>query len=158
VTAAQRVALLLRTLDDARVAWEANAAGGGALLMPSAYHEGSYAELERCLIDMPENGHRREWWHAVQRYRAGELRTLTMPLVRLRSGPRPVLPERAELVAWAGPITGEKTARVGVYVCLEAVDQRLADEGVRLLVGTMYGGDVQRIAVPQAIYQAVTGP
>ena len=101
MTAAQRVALLLRTLDDARVAWEANASGGGALLMPSTYHEGSYAELERCLIDIRENGHRREWWHATHRYRAGALRTLTVPIRQLRMGPRPVLPPRTELVAWA---------------------------------------------------------
>jgi hypothetical protein len=97
--------------------------------MPSAYHEGSYAELERCLIDVRDKGHRREWWHATGRYRLGESRLLTVPIRRLRSGPRPVLPPRAELVAWAGPITGEKTARVRVYLWAESVDQVLADEG-----------------------------
>jgi hypothetical protein len=157
VKAEARVALLLRTLDDARVAWEANAAGGGALLMPSTYHQGSYRELERSLIDMRDNGHRREWWHATGRYRLGESRLLTVPIRRLRSGPRPVLPERSELVAWAGPISGEKTARVRVYVWHEDVDQALADEGVRLLVKTMYGGDAGRIQVPRAIWEAVVG-
>jgi hypothetical protein len=69
VKAEARVTLLLRTLDDARVAREANAAGGGALLMPSAYHEGSYAELERRLDYMRDNGGRKPWWHATRRYR-----------------------------------------------------------------------------------------
>ncbi len=155
MTAEQRVQILLRTLDDARIAWEANAAGGGALLMPSAYHEGSYRELERCMIEMRENGHSARVV-ACPASLPSRRTTHDHGPGSSASGPRPVLPKRVELVA-GGTVSGDRTARVRVYVWDERVDQQLADEGVRLLVRIMYDGDRQRITVPKAIWDAAVG-
>ncbi len=60
---------LLRTLPDVQEAWDPRSGGGGPRLMPSAYHEGSYAELEQQLALLRDT-HRQHWWHLSHRYRS----------------------------------------------------------------------------------------
>ena len=58
----RRVVGPLLTMRDVAEAWDARSGGGGVKLMPSMWHEGSYAELERVLHLLRD----REWvlwWH-----------------------------------------------------------------------------------------------
>jgi hypothetical protein len=129
---------------------------GGVILMPSDYHRGSYRELERCLIDMRDNGHRREWWHATRRYRDGVRVVLEVPVRRTRQGAVPVLPRNAELVGGAA-VSGSKRATVLVRRWPDNVRPALAEAGARLLVTTMYGGQRERIVLPPAVAAVAFG-
>ncbi len=154
--AALRVEWLLRTFYDAREAWDGRADGSGVLLMPSDYRRGSYAELERCLADMRDNGHRREWWHVTRRFRDGRRLALEVPVRRTRQGAVPVLPRNCELVGGA-VFTGSRRARVLVRRWPHNVQVELADAGVGLLVSTMYGGQRERIVLPAAVAEVAFG-
>ena len=174
LSAPERVIALLRTVDEARVAWDARSSSGGALLMPSMWHEGSYAELERCLVLMREGGEywlewqgahpvatlkppqRRLWWHMVMRFRYGSIRTVTVALRRTRLGPELVLPPRCELVA-GDAVLGTKNALARVYLWSDNVDENLAQRGVRELVLLMHGGCHERIQLPVSVLQRALG-
>lgn len=178
-----RVALLLRTLDEARVAWDARSSGGGASLMPTMYGEGSYAELERCLILMREGGEdvlldpatgkatlgdggfvvsvmrapqRRLWWHVCQRYRWGVERVLLVH-VRKRAGTFDYLmPPNTELVA-GGAAVGESRARVRAYCWSEDVDDWLVAKGLEVLTSLMHGGRSEQIWLPDSLFRRALG-
>lgn len=128
-----RVIELLRTIDDARVAWEAGAAGGGASVMPSVWNEGSYQRLEEALVELRDSDDtRRLWWHASFRYRYVDLVWVDVPVRKTVRGPVLVMPARSELVA-RGSLHGERRARVRVRRWSDAVDDKLAAQGVRHL-------------------------
>jgi hypothetical protein len=158
--AGERVEWLLRTLYDAREAWDGRADGDGfsgvLLLMPSDYTRGSYQELERCLVDMRDNGRRRLWWHATRRYRDGERKAIDVPVRRTQRGAVPILPRNCELVG-GGVLSGQKRATVLVRRWPDTVRVELADAGVELLVATMYGGRRERIVLPPGVAAVAFG-
>ncbi len=124
--------------------------------MPSDWSRASYQELERCLVAMRDNGHRRLHWHATRRYRDAERLALEVPVRRTRLGATPVLPRNCELVGGA-VLSGSKRARVLVRRWPDNVRVELADAGVRLLVETMYGGHPERIFLPPAVAAVAFG-
>lgn len=142
--------LLLRTLADALVDWQPSADGSGVTFMPSMYHEGSYAELERALAEMRESGHRPQWWHVCHRYRWGVEQWLVAPVTRTQTGQIIHLPANTELVA-SGPAVGPKHALVRVYRWHDRVRPVLVAEGVEWLVLNMYQGDYGRINLPRSV-------
>ena len=154
--AGKRVVWLLRTYYDAREAWDGRADGEGVLLTPSDYRRGSYAELERCLAEMRDNGQRREWWHATRRYRDGTRAVLEVSVRRNRLGAVPVLPRNCELVGGA-VFSGSKRARVLVRRWPDNVRVELAEAGVERLVETMYDGQRERIVLPPAVAAVAFG-
>ena len=130
--------------------------GGPLLLLPSDWSHASYGELERCLRELRDNGHRREWWHVTRRYRDAERLALDVPVRRSRQGAVPVLPARCEIVGGA-VFSGQKRARVIVRRWPDTVRGELADAGVGLLVATMYGGRRERIVLPPAVAAVAFG-
>jgi len=154
--AAERVTWLLRTYYDAREGYGTESTGQGVRLMPSDYHRGSYPELERCLIEMRDNRHRREWWHATRRYRDTRRVIIEVAVRRNRHGAVPVLPPHCELAGGA-VFSGAKHARVLVRRWAEDVRPELAEAGVRRLVETMYGGRRERIVLPPAVAEVAFG-
>ena len=117
--------------------------------MPVLYHHGSYSELERCLSEMRDNGHRREWWHTSMRYRWGDPhRRLVVHSRKTRQGRVPQLPPRAEL-----RIQGETLDRglmvVYCYTWAQEVDPVVAARGVERLTTLMYGGEWWRLTLPK---------
>jgi hypothetical protein len=152
LTADERVVELLRTLAEARQSYSFASGSGGPMLMPKMWHEGSYAELERRLRDMRESRRRRLWWHVSYRYRFGVELTMVARIVRRQTGPEFMLPPHCELVA-GGPAVGSKAAYCRVYCWRQEVDEGQADRGVGHLVSTMYGGEVDRIVLPDAVYR-----
>lgn len=165
------------------MAWDARSSGGGALLMPSLWHEGSYVELERCLMLMRDGGPdtlldpatgratfghfgwpvtilrpplRRQWWHLSARYRWGTTRTITVPLRRTRLGPEMILPKRCELIA-GGAVIGTKQARARVYEWSVDVDEQEAARGVGTLVSLMFGGRSSQIQLPVSLLERELG-
>ena len=184
LTATDRVIALLRTVDEARVAWDTRSSGGGALLMPTMWNEGSYAELERCLVLMRDGGEdtlldpvtgsacfgdngfpvstirpaqRRQWWHLVMRYRYGTVRTMTVAVRRNRFGPEIVLPPRCELMSGGGVVIGSKNAVARVYTWSDSVSASVAAEGLCTLTSLMYGGHDKRIQLPVAVLHRELG-
>ena len=147
ITAEERVELLLRTFNEARVTYGVGSTGNGVQLMPSMWHGGSYSELERCLLNMRESSQRPLWWHASQRYRWGVERTIIAPVVRRITGPDFRLPPYCELIA-GGPAVGAKHAIARIYRWSDAVDEKKAAEGVRVLSESMYDGERWRIVLP----------
>ena len=160
VTAELRVVWLLRTYYDAREAWDprsdGESHGGPLLLMPSDWSHASYQELERCLVDMRDNGRRREWWHATRRYRDGTRTVLEVPVRRSRLGATPILPAHTEIVAGA-VFSGARRATVIVRRWPAEVRPELAEAGIARLVATMYGGQRDRIVLPAAVFAVAFG-
>ena len=156
MTAELRVTWLMRSYYDARECWDGRADGSGVLLMPSDFRRGSYAELERQLAEMRDNGHRREWWHTTRRYRDGMRLSLDVPVRRTQKGAIPILPRNCELVGGA-VFSGARRARVLVRRWPDKVNLDLADAGVRLLVETMYDGRRDRIVLPPAVFAVAYG-
>jgi hypothetical protein len=155
--AATRVVWLLRTFHDVRQGgYGADSTGAGVRMMPSDWGRYSYPELERCLIELRENGRRREWWHCTRRYRDGVRIVLEVRVRRTRLGAVPVLPRNCELAAGA-VWTGEKRARVVVRRWPEDVRLDVAEAGVRHLVEMMYGGQRERIVLPPAVAAVAFG-
>jgi hypothetical protein len=155
LTAYDRVVILICTLDAARVEWDGRSGGDGVKLMPSAYHEGSYQELERCLLLM-QTVRPSQWWHVLERYRWGQEQTLDVPVAIRRGGPQLRLPAHCELRSGQAVI-GAKTARVRVYRWGAGVDAGKVRDGVRWLTRTMYGGRRSRIQLPDAEYRRAVG-
>lgn len=153
-----RIAWLLRTYDDACTSWHAGAGGGGVILMPSQWGQGSYAELERRLGDLRDSGGRALWWHVTRRYRYGTEQRLVVPLRSLSGGrdATPILPANARLVA-DSERDEKKRARVVAYVWDARVNERLAGLGLEQLARRMYRGDRGRIVVPPDVLAAVAG-
>jgi hypothetical protein len=151
-----RVVWLLRTWYDVREGYGTESTGRGVRMMPGDWSLYSYPELERCLSELRDNGHRREWWHLTRRYRDAERVTLEVPVLRTRGGAVPLLPRNCELVGGAA-LSGSKRARVIVRRWPGNVRVELADAGVRLLVETMYGGQRERIVLPPAVAAVAFG-
>lgn len=150
LAAEDRVIELLRTFNEARVAYGRGSTGNGVIHMPSMWHEGSYAELERRLLEMREGIQRPYWWHISQRYRWGVEVTVIVPVVRRRMGAEYLLPHHCELVA-GGPSVGEKKAMARVYRWSEDVDDGVVTTGVRTLTALMYDGRDDRIQLPRLV-------
>lgn len=184
LTATDRVIALLRTINEAREAWDTRSSGGGALLMPTMWHEGSYQELERCLRLMREGGEdtlidpisgretfgregfsvtimrpamRRQWLHLVYRYRYGTVLTMTVAVRRTRFGADIVLPPRCELLGGGGVVIGSKNAVARVYTWPDWVRPDVAAEGLCTLTGLMYGGRDKLIQLPVNVLQRELG-
>ena len=156
LTHRQTLIELLRTHHDARTAWDTRSGGGGALLMPSLYHEGSYAELERRLADMRDDQlYRQRWWHLSHRYRWGIVRRDTVPCRRTRRGPIPRLRPHTELVS-AGPIHGQRMSCL-VYEWRPDVQPHQVELALDHLLATMHGGLSYRIMLPPEVFQRALG-
>ena len=156
LTHQQRLIELLRTLQDASVAWDPRASGGGPTLMPTMWHQGSYAELEHQLIRLRDNpATRTAWWHTSQRYRWGTTRKTTVPIRRTRQGPVPRLPANTELVS-AGQINGHHQAVV-LYQWRHDVDNHQVNHGLDLLLQRMHNGQPHHIRIPHDIYCQAAG-
>lgn len=156
LAAQDRVIELLKTFNEARVTYGRGSTGNGVILMPSMWHEGSYAELEQRLKQMREGKQRPLWWHLSHRYRWGVERTILCPVVRRRLGPEFVLPRFTELVA-GGPAVGSKHAIARVYSWSEKVDDATVGKGVRVLTDLMFDGDWTRIELPKVVLQRLLG-
>lgn len=155
LSAEERVIELLRTLAEAREAWDGRADGEGVLLMPSMWREGSYAELEARLIDL-RSEQRPLWWHVCHRYRFGETRVIMASVIRRRAGATFALPPRTELVA-GGPSVGSKHALCRVYQWSDRVRPEVVVEGIDTLTASMYAGRFERIWLPAVVYDRMMG-
>jgi hypothetical protein len=148
---------LLRTLDDARTAWEAGSKGDGVVLMPAVYQEGSYAELELRLAEMREGAQRREWWHVSHRYRWGNECRREVPARRTRLGPEPLLGRNCELLGIV-EVNGRSMV-VNLYEWSTAVDDGMVGRGLTHLLSIMHGGDPWRMHLPLVyLYRALGMP
>lgn len=144
---------LLRTLEEAATSWDSRASGGGVLLMPSLWNEGSYAELQLRLGEMRDDPRwRPAWWHASHRWRWGETRKVVVPVRQTRSGVAPVLPRFTELVALGQTFWDEAGRRrvmeVRLYRWSEYVDLERAELGATRLVERMHGGNTELLRLP----------
>ena len=147
---------LLRTHNDARTAWDTRAGGGGPVLMPSPYHEGSYQELEHRLAQMRDDPmYRRRWWHLSQRYRWGITHREVVPCRRTRQGPVPRLRAHTELVS-QGEVHGQRMACI-VYEWCPEVNPYYVEQALDRLLATMHGGRAYRIRLPLAEFQRAIG-
>jgi hypothetical protein len=158
LAAEERVELLLRTYEEARVSYGVGSTGQGVRLMPSMWHEGSYSELERSLLALRESARRPLWWHACQRFRWGTEHVVVLPVKRNRLGAEFLLPRDCnfEVIA-GGPAVGSKHAVARIYRWTEAVDVGKAIEGVAALTALMFGGRSDRIQLPQLILRRRLG-
>lgn len=174
LTAQQRVVHLLRSLNDAKNDYGETSTGDGVRLMPSGYHEGSYAELERVLALMrgclPGCGRKRPgvayrhlgaclaypYWHVAERYLRGDTQTIEVGVVIRRGGSELLIPRHCELVIGQA-VSGVKTARVRVYRWNPIVKQREIERGVRWITQTMYDGRRSKIQLPDDLYRRVLG-
>lgn len=148
MTPADLVTELLRTLEEAQTSWDPRSGGGGPILMPTLYHDGSYRELQDRLSEMRDDrGWRRPWWHVSYRYRWGRVIRTTVKARKTARGPEPILPARSELLV-VGSATGDGV-EVRLYVWPEYVDDGAATAGVARLVATMYDGDTTRLRLPE---------
>lgn len=154
--AESRVIQLMRTLTEARVSYGVSSTGSGVILMPSQYHEGSYQELERRLVELRESERRRLWHHASLRYRWGVERTIVAPVIRRKKGPEYRLPQFCELIA-GGPAVGSRQAVARVYRWSEDVDEQAAAEGITALTELMFDGEYDRIVLPMIVLRRVLG-
>jgi hypothetical protein len=156
VTPEDRVVELLRTLAEAQVSYGFGSTGNGLRLMPSMWHDGSYAELELRLRQLRESRRRQLWWHTSYRYRFGEELTIVAPVVRLKTGPEFRLPPFTELIA-GGPAVGSKAAWCRVYRWRPDINLGLVAQGVSTLTGLMYDGNTERIVLPDDVYRRTLG-
>lgn len=146
---------LTRTLHDAQTTWDTRSQGNGPHLMPSLYHEGSYAELEHRLAQMRDTPHwRPAWWHLSQRYRWGTTHKEHAPYKRTRQGPIPRLRPNTELVH-AGTITGHRI-QITVYEWAPTLDY-LVDQALDRLEETMHGGHPELIRLPLSVLYRALG-
>jgi|SRR5215471_17916096 len=152
----QRVILLLRTYYEAREAWDGRSAGDGVRLMPAAWNEGSYVELDRQLAELRDGHGRSLWFHTTRRYRDGEIVTVNVPVHRTLRGPVFALPDCCELEAGAVGLS-DKLASVRVYRWRSDVDQAKADLGIDTLVKRMYRGRREKIVLPDLYYRRALG-
>jgi hypothetical protein len=144
-----RVVELLRSLQEARELWDGGAAGGGVRLMPSAWHDGSYAELERVLHLMRDTqGPGRQLWASVcARYIWTTQRIAKVSVIRTRQGPVPLPPPGSEVQVVLEMKVSK--ARVRLSTWDSRVDERLVGLGVNRLAQLMYGGDHGRVVLPR---------
>jgi hypothetical protein len=157
LTPKQTLIELLRTLDDARSAWESGSKGDGVVLMPAVYQEGSYAELERRLAQMRESAHRPLWWHVSHRHRWGIERRREVPVRRTRMGPEPQLEPNCELLG-IGEVSG-KLMLVNVYEWSPSVDEAQVNRGLAHLLTVMHGGEAWMMHLPLVyMYRALGMP
>lgn len=147
---------LLKTLDLAMTSWDSGSSGDGVRVMPSLYHEGSYAELQRRLREMRDSRDwHTPWWHVVERY-LREPDSVVVSFRRTVKGPKPNMPPRTELV-FVEEILDSKWMRVRCYRWTSAVEPRFVEAGVNRLTATMYGGDTQRIHLPKDLLDLALG-
>ena len=156
ITPTQLVIALLRTLTDVQQSWDPRSGGDGARLMPRAYHEGSYQELERCLRHMRHH-HRPMWWHVSHRYRWGIERWAIIGYHRTRQGPIPHPPNRHSEVVIVGGTLPRHTMRAKLYEWDPDVDPDTVDQGVRWIVSSMHRGNTGRIKVPAELLAHLMG-
>lgn len=154
--ATERVELLLRTYEEARVSYGVGSTGNGVRLMPSMWHEGSYSELEGALLTLRESVRRPLWWHACQRFRWGTEHLVILPVIRRKAGPDFRLPPFTELIA-GGPAVGSRFALCRVYRWRDDVDATKAADGVAALTRLMFKGRTDRIMLPQLILRRRLG-
>jgi hypothetical protein len=119
------------------------------------WHGGSYAELERRLIELRESSRRPLWWHACHRHRWGVERTIVAS-IRRRTPVSFSLPPFCELV-YGGPSIGSKAAIVRVYRWSPDVDEGKAAEGIRALVRLMHDGRRSQITLPKIVLRRRLG-
>lgn len=144
----RRVEVLLATSAVAREAWHRGSGGGGVTLMPSLWHEGSYAELERVLGEVRDGDRRQLWWHLTHRYLFGSEVVMFVRTDRRKGNVRYHLPPCTQLLA-GGARVGENMSKVRVYRWDHRVRPELVEEGLELVAGLMYDGDTGRIVVPR---------
>ena len=123
--------------------------------MPSMYTSGSYQELEHRLVDL-RTTHQQLHWHVAERYWRGQRRLITASLRKTRNGLAFTLPPRTERIS-ASPFPVGKSAQVYVYQWSETVNPAYVTEGVKVLTGTMYGGNVERIKLPVLVLRQKLG-
>lgn len=155
LSATARVVLLLRTFNEARVSYSVESTGNGLTLMPSDWHEGSYEELERRLVEQRE-AHRELWRHVGYRYRWGDERLIVCPVVRRMRGSEFVLPGNCELIA-GGPSVGNRVALARVYRWADFVDDGKVVKGVTMLTESMFAGEHWRIMLPLSLLRRELG-
>jgi len=156
LTARDLVVELLRTLVQAENAWHSGSGGGGVIRLPSIYNEGSYAELERSLIQMRDGPSRRLWWHLSSRYLWGLERNEVVRYKRTTKGPLAELPPRSELLI-AIEVLPKALMLVRLYTWSKDVDPKLVDKGLEELLGLMYGGNTEKIQLPQELLYLALG-
>lgn len=142
---AQKVRILLATLDEVLDGYGEDSTGAGVRRMPGIYARHSYPELERRLSELRDN-ERRLWWHASQRYRYGRVQWAKIRLERRNGNVLYKPPPRTEVVA-VGEASGTWVS-ARVYTWTEAVDPVLAEAALDRLTETMYDGDTTRIWIP----------
>jgi hypothetical protein len=145
----RRVVVLLRTLNDARQAWDVRSGGDGVLLMPSMYREGSYVELERVLRVMRDStGHdvRQMWWNVSARFIWVQRRLVTVHVSRSRKGPVPQVPPFSELETVVD-LQGNE-ARIRLSCWNDRVADELVERGVSWIADSMFDGDPGRVVLP----------
>ena len=149
--AEQRVIGLLRTLRLAAEAWDERSHGGGPRLMPSLWHEGSYAELERVLHVMRDGDPRARqlWWHVNARYVWNDERVARVECRRTRQGPVVIAPECSEVAVVLE--LHSRYAHVRLREWSPAVVETLVAAGVRELATRMYRGDHGRVVLPREL-------
>jgi hypothetical protein len=124
--------------------------------MPSVWHEGSYAELERRLCELRDGPDRPLWFHVTRRHRDGEIVTLEVPVIRTLRGPSFHLPPCCELIAGAVKLSDQRTS-VRCYRWRSDVNEELATAAIQLLTWIMYSGRRDRIVVPDVFYRRALG-
>lgn len=159
VTADYKVTVLLRTMEEAKIAWDDRSGGDGpGRVMPSMWHEGSYVELESRLKEMRDLGgeSRRLWWHVSYRYRFGIHRSVLVKITKTPRGPVLMLPPRSELIV-AGEVIGDGWVKAILYQWDERVKEELAEEGVKRLVKIMYEGNREQLHIPRVFLDRALG-
>ena len=156
LTSRDLVVELLRTLSEAENAWHTGSGGEGVIRTPTIYREGSYAELERCLIQMRDGHLRREWWHLSSRYLWGMEHNEVVRYKRTTKGPLAELPPRSELLI-SIEVLPKTLMLVRLYTWSPEVDPRMVDQGLDELLGLMYGGDTEKIQLPQELLYLALG-
>ena len=125
LTVHQKLIALLQTLEEAQTNWHPRAGNGGPHLMPSHYHQGSYAQVEAALRIMRDTPTTRTWWwHLNHRYRWGTTHRTQLHYRRTIKGPRPTLPPNTELIHTG--TTNGKTITATIYRWQPQVQAHLA--------------------------------
>ena len=147
---------LLKTLDEALTDFVPWTDGGGVKLMPSAYREGSYIELETRLREMRDGEYHREWWHISERYLWGKIKRSPVRTRKTVKGRIPILPPRSELEI-AGESIGGGLQVVQYYTWRSTVDPKVVERGIARLVLTMYDGDTTQLRLPNIFLWRLLG-
>ena len=144
-----KVVTLLRTLSEAREAYDVHGDMGGDSAgwpLPAIYSCYSYPELERCLSTMRDNGNRPLWWHLSYRYRFGIVKWGRVQVVRRNNNPRYIPPQRTEIIA-LGEHSGT-WAQARLYCWSTLVDTVQVERGIDYLTSIMHNGNHWDIQVP----------